>query len=147
MKSILILNGPNLNFLGRRDPTHYGTLTLDEINQRLSDLSKPLDLELHFVQSNHEGALIDALQDAVKWANGVVFNPGAYGHTSIALRDAISSIGLPVIEVHLSNIYAREGFRHTSMISPVCAGTITGLGWRTYTSALTALKGILDDQL
>lgn len=147
MKSILILNGPNLNFLGRRDPTHYGTLTLDEINQRLSDLSKPLDLELHFVQSNHEGALIDALQDAVKWANGVVFNPGAYGHTSIALRDAISSIGLPVIEVHLSNIYAREGFRHTSMISPVCAGTITGLGWRSYTSALTALKGILDDQL
>lgn len=147
MKSILILNGPNLNFLGRRDPAHYGTLTLDEINQRLSDLSKPLDLELHFLQSNHEGALIDALQDAVKWANGVVFNPGAYSHTSIALRDAISSIGLPVIEVHLSNIYAREGFRHTSMISPVCASTITGLGWRSYTTALTALKGILDDQL
>jgi len=146
MKSILILNGPNLNFLGKRDPEHYGTQTLDEINQRLSDLSKPLDIELHFVQSNHEGALIDALQDTVKWANGVVFNPGAYSHTSIALRDAIQSIGLPVIEVHLSNIYAREGFRHTSMLSPVCAGTITGLGWRSYTSALTALKGILDDQ-
>jgi 3-dehydroquinate dehydratase II len=146
MKSILILNGPNLNFLGKRDPVHYGTLTLDEINQRLSDLSKQLDVELHFVQSNHEGALIDTLQDAVKWANGVVFNPGAYSHTSIALRDAIASISLPVIEVHLSNIYAREDFRHASMVSPVCAGTIAGLGWRSYTSALMALKGILDDQ-
>lgn len=146
MKSILILNGPNLNFLGKRDPAHYGTQTLDEINQHLSDLSKPLDVELHFAQSNHEGELIDTLQDAIKWANGVIFNPGAYSHTSIALRDAIASIGLPVIEVHLSNIYAREDFRRTSVISPVCAGTIAGLGCRSYTSALTALKGMLDDQ-
>jgi 3-dehydroquinate dehydratase-2 len=98
------------------------------------------------VQSNHEGELIDTLQDAIKWANGVIFNPGAYSHTSIALRDTIASIGLPVIEVHLSNIYAREDFRRTSVISPVCAGTIAGLGWRSYISALTALKGMLDDQ-
>lgn len=146
MKSILILNGPNLNFLGKRDPVHYGTLTLDEINGRLTDLAKQLDVELRFAQSNKEGVLIDLLQEATGWADGVVFNPGGYSHTSIAIRDAVESIGLPVIEVHLSNIYAREEFRHNSMISPVCAGTIAGLGWRSYTSALMALKGILDDQ-
>lgn len=146
MKSILILNGPNLNFLGKRDPAHYGSLTLDEINGRLTDLGKQLDVKIRFAQSNKEGVLIDLLQEATKWADGVIFNPGGYSHTSIALRDAVESIGLPVIEVHLSNIYAREEFRHTSMISPVCAGTIAGLGWRSYTSALTALKGILDDK-
>ncbi len=146
MKSILILNGPNLNFLGKRDPVHYGTLTLDEINGRLTDLAKQLEVELRFAQSNKEGVLIDLLQEATGWADGVVFNPGGYSHTSIAIRDAVESIGLPVIEVHLSNIYAREEFRHNSMVSPVCAGTIAGLGWRSYTSALTALKGILDDQ-
>jgi 3-dehydroquinate dehydratase II len=146
MKSILILNGPNLNFLGKRDPAHYGTLTLDEINGHLTDLAQQLDVELRFAQSNKEGVLIDLLQEATEWADGVVFNPGGYSHTSVSLRDAIDSIKLPVIEVHLSNIYAREEFRHTSMVSPVCAGTIAGLGWRSYTSALTALKGILDDQ-
>lgn len=146
MKSILILNGPNLNFLGKRDPKQYGSLTLDEINGRLTDLAKQLDLELRFAQSNKEGVLIDLLQEATTWADGIVFNPGGYSHTSIAIRDAVESIRLPVIEVHLSNIYAREEFRHISMVSPVCAGTIAGLGWRSYTSALTALKGILDDQ-
>ncbi len=146
MKSILILNGPNLNFLGKRDPVHYGSLTLDEINGRLTDLAKQLDIELRFAQSNKEGVLIDLLQEATAWADGVIFNPGGYSHTSIALRDAVESIGLPVIEVHLSNIYAREEFRHTSLVAPVCAGTIAGLGWRSYTSALTALKGILNDQ-
>lgn len=146
MKSILILNGPNLNFLGKRDPAHYGSLTLDEINGRLTDLAKQLDIELRFAQSNKEGVLIDLLQEATAWADGVIFNPGGYSHTSIALRDAVESIGLPVIEVHLSNIYAREEFRHTSLVAPVCAGTIAGLGWRSYTSALMALKGILNDQ-
>ncbi|MRR31938.1 type II 3-dehydroquinate dehydratase [bacterium] len=146
MKSILILNGPNLNFLGKRDPAHYGSLTLDEINGRLTDLAKQLDVELRFAQSNKEGVLIDLLQEATSWADGVVFNPGGYSHTSIAIRDAVESIGMPVIEVHLSNIYAREEFRHISMVSPVCAGTIAGLGWRSYTTALMALKGILDDQ-
>lgn len=146
MKSILILNGPNLNLLGKREPAHYGSLTLEEINRRLSELAGTLDLELRFVQSNHEGVMIDALQDAMSWAGGVILNPGGYSHTSVALRDAVASIGLPVIEVHLSNIYAREEFRHSSLISPVCAGTIAGLGWRSYTAALTSLAGMLNDK-
>ena len=146
MKSILILNGPNLNLLGKREPAHYGSLTLEEINRRLSELAATLDLELRFAQSNHEGVMIDALQEAMNWAGGVILNPGGYSHTSVALRDAVASIGLPVIEVHLSNIYAREEFRHTSLISPVCAGTIAGLGWRSYTAALTSLAGMLNDK-
>ncbi len=146
MQSILILNGPNLNMLGKREPDHYGNLTLEEINIRLTDLAATLDLELRFFQSNVEGTLIDSLQEAATWASGVIFNPGGYSHTSVPIRDAITAIKLPVIEVHLSNIYAREEFRHTSLISPVCVGTIAGLGWRSYTSALIAMKGILDDQ-
>lgn len=145
MKTILILNGPNLNRLGKRDPAQYGSLTLEEINQRLSDLTRTLDLELRFFQSNHEGVLIDQLQDCSTWANGVIFNPGGYSHTSVALRDAVADLPVPVIEVHLSNIFTREEFRHTSLISPVCLGTIAGLGWRSYTAALTALAGILND--
>ena len=146
MQSILILNGPNLNMLGKREPDHYGNLSLEAINKRLTDLAATLDLELRFFQSNVEGTLIDSLQEAATWASGVIFNPGGYSHTSVAIRDAITAIKLPVIEVHLSNIYAREEFRHTSLISPVCVGTIAGLGWRSYTSALIAMKGILDDQ-
>lgn len=143
---ILILHGPNLNLLGAREPEIYGSMTLGDINTTLIELGKELGAELKCVQSNHEGALIDALQDAQTWANGVIFNPGGYTHTSIALRDAIVAIGIPVIEVHLSNVYAREEFRHTSMISAVCKGKIVGFGWRSYGLGLKALIDILTEE-
>lgn len=142
---ILILHGPNLNLLGTREPEVYGSLTLDDINSKLIELGRELNAEVKCLHSNHEGVLIDALQDSRVWAGGVVFNPGGYTHTSIALRDAISAIQLPVIEVHLSNVYAREEFRHRSLISGVCKGKITGLGWRSYSLGLRALIEILED--
>jgi 3-dehydroquinate dehydratase-2 len=145
MPSILILNGPNLNLLGKREPAHYGVLTLDEITKKLEEQGQNLSIEIRCTQSNHEGALIDALQEAAEWANGVIFNPGGYSHTSVALRDAVADLKLPVIEVHLSNIYAREEFRHQSLIAPVCTGSIAGLGWRSYSAALSALAGILEE--
>ncbi len=143
---ILILHGPNLNLLGTREPEIYGSLTLSDINARLVDLAAQYHAELVCKQSNHEGDLVDALQDARTWAGGVVFNPGAYTHTSIALRDAISAIGIPVVEVHLSNVYAREEFRHISMISAVCKGKVVGFGWRSYSLGLRALLEMLSDR-
>ncbi len=136
---VLVLHGPNLNLLGTREPDVYGKMTLAEIDQRLVEVGRELGVEVRTAQSNHEGALIDALQEARTWADGIVFNPGGYTHTSVALRDAISAIGTPVIEVHLSNIYAREEFRRTSLLSAVCKGSIVGLGWRSYEIALRAL--------
>lgn len=139
MKSIFILHGPNLNLLGTREPEVYGSLTLTEIDQMLAAAGEEIGVDIRSYQSNHEGELIDALHRAVEWADGVIFNPGAYTHTSIALRDAVAAIGIPVVEVHLSNVYAREGFRQKSLIAPVCVGKIAGFGWRSYLLGIHAL--------
>ena len=142
MKSILILHGPNLNLLGTREPGVYGNWTLDDINEALTSNAVKMGVQVRCFQSNHEGALIDALHEAREWADGIVFNPGAYTHTSVALRDAISAIEIPVVEVHLSNVYAREPFRHKSLLAPVCLGKIAGFGWRSYLLGLQALADI-----
>ena len=145
MLSILVLHGPNLNLLGTREPDIYGKISMDEINIQLVTLGKELGMDVRCLQSNHEGALIDALQDARTWAQGVLINPGGYTHTSVAIRDTIAAIGIPVVEVHLSNVYAREEFRHKSLISAVCKGKIVGFGWRSYTLALRGLAEILTE--
>ena len=136
---ILVLNGPNLNMLGTREPEVYGSDTLADIIGDLRRFASERDAEIRDAQSNSEGALVDALHDAKGWADGVVFNPGAYTHTSVALRDAIASIDLPVVETHLSNVHSREEFRHTSMISAVCLGVVGGFGRDSYVLALDGL--------
>lgn len=145
-KAILMLSGPNLNLLGTREPGVYGSLSLAEIEARVARLAKELGYELRSVQSNSEGALIDALHEARSWAAGAVFNPGGYSHTSIALRDAVAAVGYPVVEAHLSNIAAREEFRHRSIVAGACVGSVSGLGWRSYALALRGLAEILTER-
>ncbi len=140
---ILLLNGPNLNLLGLREPDVYGAATLPEIVARATVHAETRGAALRAFQSNHEGALIDAIHDARSSSVGLIINPGAFTHTSIALRDAISGVALPAVEVHLSNVYAREEFRHHSYIAPVCIGQISGFGWRGYLLAIDALLGHL----
>ena len=143
MKKILVMNGPNLNLLGLREPGVYGTDSYDTVCDRIREKAKELQVEVSFFQSNSEGGLIDRLHAAMGEVDGVALNAGAYTHYSYALRDAIASIRLPVIEVHMSNVHAREEFRHTSVISAVCKGQIAGFGVNSYLLALEALEAMV----
>ena len=143
MKKVMVINGPNLDLLGVREKTIYGEDSLETINRWLEEEGRKLGLELEFFQSNHEGALVDALHDARTRCDGVVLNAAAYTHTSVALRDAIAAIRLPCVEVHLSNVHAREEFRHHSYIAPVCVGSVCGFGRYSYLMALQGLRSVL----
>ncbi|MBS1128306.1 MAG: aroQ [Nitrospirae bacterium] len=136
--NVLVIHGPNLNLLGKREPDIYGAVTLEEINSHLALLARELGTDITFFQSNHEGELVQKIQDAMGTCQALVINPGAYTHTSVALRDAIASTGIPAVEVHLSNIYRREEFRHHSYISGVALGQITGFGIESYLLGLRA---------
>jgi len=140
---ILIIHGPNLNMLGKREPDVYGPTTLDAINNSLEKLGKSLGFELETFQSNHEGAIVEKIQNAAGVHHGLIINPAAFTHTSIAIRDALLLLDIPVIEVHLSNIYKREPFRHKSMICDVATAQITGFGAKGYAMALEALEGMI----
>ena len=143
MKKILIIHGPNLNLLGEREPDQYGTVTMDKINTDLKDLAAELGVEIGSFQSNVEGEIVNTIQKAKGSFSAIVINPGGYTHYSVAIRDAISAVKLPAVEVHLSNIYSREEFRQKSVIAPVCAGQITGFGADSYLLGLRAASAVL----
>lgn len=145
-RKILVISGPNLDLLGTREPEIYGSDTLDSIHARLAAHFEERDVELRFFQSNSEGDLIDAIHEAHTWADGIVINPGAYAHYSYAVRDAISGVGLPAVEIHLSNIHKRETFRHTLVVAPVCVGSVLGFGWRSYLWGVEALLSYLGEE-
>lgn len=146
MLNILVINGPNLNTLGTREPAIYGTVTLAQIVATLQKRGEQLDASVESFQSNYEGALIDWLQQKGERADGIIINPGAFTHYSIALRDALAAVKAPIVEVHLSNIYAREEFRHHSLIAPISKGHIVGMGWRGYLLAFEGLVELLREQ-
>lgn len=137
--SIAVIHGPNLNLLGTREPGVYGAATLADVEAQLEKVAAGIEVTLQFMQSNHEGQIVDAIQAAASTAQGIVINPGALTHYSIAVRDAVAGVGLPTVEVHLSNVHAREAFRHTSVIAPVCLGQIAGFGPDSYRLGLLAL--------
>ena len=140
MTKILVVNGPNLNLLGDREPDIYGKITLKDVNDKMSELAKKLNLEIDFFQSDHEGEIVEKIGNSRKNFDWLIINPAAYTHTSVAIRDAISAAKIPAIEVHISNIYAREEFRQKSLIAPVCVGQISGFGLSSYLLALHAAK-------
>ena len=142
---VLLIHGPNLHLLGRRQPEVYGTQTLTDINTRLLEIAAQRGVELKIFQSNHEGEIVSVIGDNIDWADGVLINPASYTHTSVAIRDALSAVNLPVIEIHLSNIYAREPFRHRSYINPVAVGVIGGFGAYSYVLALDAIIHVLQE--
>jgi 3-dehydroquinate dehydratase-2 len=144
---ILVLHGPNLNLLGTREPEVYGTFTLDDISASLAQLAKELECEISVIQSNSEGTLVDSIQSSRGVFQGILINPAAYTHTSVAIRDALSAVGLPTVEVHLSNIHKREEFRHHSFIAPVAVGQISGFGPDSYLLGLRALVDFVKRQI
>jgi 3-dehydroquinate dehydratase II len=147
MKKILVIHGPNLNLLGERETSIYGTTTLVDIDQKLMKIAKEKNVELVSFQSNHEGAIVDVIGKArVDGFSAIVINPAAYTHTSVAIRDAVSAVALPVVEVHLSNIYKREEFRHQSLIAPAAVGQISGFGVESYVLGLLAAIGIINER-
>ena len=140
MTKILVINGPNLNLLGDREPDVYGKLTLKDINDKMTELAKKLSLDIDFFQSDHEGEIVEKIGNSRKAFDWIIINPAAYTHTSVAIRDAIAAARVPTIEIHISNIYAREEFRQKSLIAPVCVGQISGFGLASYLLALHAVK-------
>lgn len=145
MPRVAVIHGPNLNMLGIRETEVYGHLSLEQINQRILEKAKALGLEVRITQSNHEGEITEAIHEALQWADAIIINPGAYTHYSIAIRDAITAVRLPTVEVHLSNIHAREEFRRHSVTAPVVHGIISGFGVMSYLMALDAVKFIVEE--
>lgn len=146
MKSCLVIHGPNLNLLGTREKQLYGTLSLSDLDKRLIEKGKMLNIEVISKQSNHEGEIVTWIQEGEHLASGLIINPAAYGHTSIAIRDAISAINIPTIEIHMTNIFSREPFRRKSIISDVVCGRIEGFGWRSYIYGLEAISDLINQE-
>jgi 3-dehydroquinate dehydratase-2 len=143
MKHVLVIHGPNLNLLGIREPEIYGTVKLEDMNKDLQALGQEMDIEVRIVQTNHEGEFVETIQNARNWAHAIIVNPAAYTHTSVAIADALKAVGIPAIEVHMSNVYAREDFRHRSYVAAVVKGRIMGFGAQSYLLALRAATSLM----